>query len=96
MIQGPPGPIGPPGKEGYMGQPGPMGPPGTRGFSGEVGPQVRFLPDEAVLKMSEQETVFVENKTTKIQQAICGINRAPQERTDPLAPQDLQDHLWQP
>lgn len=40
MIQGPPGPIGPPGKEGYMGQPGPMGPPGTRGFSGEIGPQV--------------------------------------------------------
>lgn len=40
MIQGPPGPIGPPGKEGYIGQPGPMGPPGTRGISGEIGPEV--------------------------------------------------------
>lgn len=40
VIQGPPGPIGPPGKEGYIGQPGPMGPPGTRGISGEIGPEV--------------------------------------------------------
>lgn len=40
VIQGPPGPIGPPGKEGYLGQPGPMGPPGTRGISGEIGPEV--------------------------------------------------------
>lgn len=40
MFQGPPGPIGPPGKEGYVGQPGPMGPPGTRGLSGEIGPEV--------------------------------------------------------
>lgn len=40
MIQGPPGPIGPSGKEGYIGQPGPMGPPGTRGLSGEIGPEV--------------------------------------------------------
>ena len=40
MIQGPPGPVGPPGKEGYIGQPGPMGPPGTRGISGEIGPEV--------------------------------------------------------
>lgn len=40
MKQGPPGPIGPSGKEGYHGAPGPMGPPGTRGISGEVGPEV--------------------------------------------------------
>lgn len=39
-IQGPPGPIGPSGKEGLIGGPGPMGPPGTRGLSGEVGPEV--------------------------------------------------------
>lgn len=39
-IQGPPGPIGPSGKEGLHGGPGPMGPPGTRGISGEVGPEV--------------------------------------------------------
>lgn len=41
-IQGPPGPIGPSGKEGLLGGPGPMGPPGTRGLSGEVGPEVCF------------------------------------------------------
>lgn len=40
-LQGPPGPIGPPGKEGYIGQPGPMGPPGSRGISGDIGPEVR-------------------------------------------------------
>lgn len=40
MTQGPPGPVGPPGKEGYIGQPGPMGPPGTRGLGGEIGPEV--------------------------------------------------------
>lgn len=40
VIQGPPGPIGPSGKEGHVGQPGPMGPPGTRGLSGEIGPEV--------------------------------------------------------
>lgn len=40
VKQGPPGPIGPSGKEGYNGAPGPMGPPGTRGLSGEVGPEV--------------------------------------------------------
>lgn len=41
-IQGPPGPIGPSGKDGLVGGPGPMGPPGTRGISGEVGPEVCF------------------------------------------------------
>lgn len=40
VLQGPPGPIGPSGKEGHIGAPGPMGPPGTRGISGEVGPEV--------------------------------------------------------
>lgn len=43
VIQGPPGPIGPSGKEGHMGSPGPMGPPGTRGISGEVGPEVLYV-----------------------------------------------------
>lgn len=32
--------LGPPGKEGNIGQPGPMGAPGSRGSSGELGEQV--------------------------------------------------------
>lgn len=32
--------MGPPGKEGNIGQPGPMGAPGSRGSSGDLGPPV--------------------------------------------------------
>lgn len=35
--------VGPPGKEGNIGQPGPMGAPGSRGTSGDLGPPVSYM-----------------------------------------------------
>ena len=40
-VQGPPGVVGPQGKEGNIGQQGPMGAPGSRGTSGDIGAEVR-------------------------------------------------------
>ena len=39
VIQGPPGPLGPPGPSGIMGPTGPPGPRGPTGFPGDIGPK---------------------------------------------------------
>lgn len=43
--------MGPPGKEGNIGQPGPMGAPGSRGSSGDLGPPVRLYSQTLNIKL---------------------------------------------